>query len=104
MALLAECDLFVGPVTFLMHAANGLEVPAVIIFGGSHTPANAGYAGNINLYADLPCSGCWLTGHPGSECPHNLACMTAITPANVLAAADELLAQRKNNSAALAQP
>jgi len=93
MALLAECDLFVGPVTFLMHAANGLDVPGVVIFGGSHTPANAGYAANVNLYAALPCSGCWLTGHPGSECPHELACMAAITPAAVLAAVDGLLAQ-----------
>jgi ADP-heptose:LPS heptosyltransferase len=95
LALLAECDLFIGPVTFLMHAANGLDVPAVVIFGGSHTPANAGYAENINLYAELPCSGCWLTGHPGSECPHGLACMAAITPGAVLAAVDEMLARRR---------
>jgi hypothetical protein len=93
MALLAECDLFVGPVTFLMHAANGLDVPAVVIFGGSHTPENSGYAANLNLYAELPCSGCWLTGHPGSECPHDLACMAAITPGTVLTAVDEMLAR-----------
>jgi len=91
MAILGECSLFVGPVTFLMHAANGLDVRAVVIFGGSHTPANAGYAENINLYTQLACSGCWLTGHPGSECPHDLACMTAISPANVLTAVDEIL-------------
>lgn len=99
MALLGECDLLVGPVTFLMHAANGLNVPAVVIFGGSHTPANAGYAENINLYADLPCSGCWLTGHPGSECPHNLACMAAITPIMVLTATEELLARHGQKTA-----
>jgi ADP-heptose:LPS heptosyltransferase len=93
LALLGECALFVGPDTFLMHAANGLDVPAVIIFGGSRTPANSGYAANLNLYTELPCSGCWLTGHPGSECPHDLACMTAITPGAVLAAADEILAR-----------
>lgn len=98
MALLAECDLFIGPVTFLMHAANGLDVPAVIIFGGSHTPANAGYAGNINLYADLACSGCWLTGHPGSECPHNLACMAAISPADILNAVNDLISRRPNST------
>lgn len=94
MALLAECDLFVGPVTFLMHAANGLDVPAVIIFGGSHSPANSGYAENINLYSELPCSGCWLTGKPGAECPHHLACMAAISPATVLSAVDEVLAHQ----------
>lgn len=95
MAILGECDLFLGPVTFLMHAANGLNVPSVIIFGGSHTPANSGYAENINIYTELPCSGCWLSGHPGSECPHDLACMTAITPAAVIAAVDEIIARPK---------
>jgi ADP-heptose:LPS heptosyltransferase len=99
MAILGECDLFLGPVTFLMHAANGLDVPSVIIFGGSHTPANSGYAENINIYTDLPCSGCWLSGHPGSECPNELACMTAITPAAVLAAVDEVLARIPQNRA-----
>ncbi len=103
MAVLGECDLFVGPVTFLMHAANGLDVPAVVIFGGSHTPANAGYADNINLFAELACSGCWLTGHPGSECPHDLACMAAITLTAVLAAADELLTRRQKNTATTPQ-
>jgi len=96
MAILGESDLFVGPVTFLMHAANGLDVPSVIIFGGSHTPANSGYADNINLYTELPCSGCWLSGHPGSECPHDLACMTAITPDAVLVAVDNVLARPKS--------
>ena len=76
-------------------AANGLNVPSVIIFGGSHTPANSGYTENINLYTELPCSGCWLSGHPGSECPHDLACMTAIAPATVLAAVDEIMARPK---------
>ncbi len=104
MAILGECDLFVGPVTFLMHAANGLDVPGVIIFGGSHTPANAGYAENTNLYAELPCSGCWLTGHPGSECPHELACMAAITPAMVATSVDTLLARGKSNPRISANP
>ncbi len=94
MAVLAECDLFVGPVTFLMHAANGLDVPAVVIFGGSHTPANAGYAENINLYTEIACSGCWLSGKPGAECPNNLACLAAISPETVLAAVDEILATK----------
>ena len=91
MAVLAECALHLGPDSFLMHAANGLNVPSVIIFGGSRTPANLGYAANRNLFAELPCSGCWLTGHPGSECPHDLACMAVISPAAVLQAADGLL-------------
>ncbi len=100
MAVLAECALHLGPDSFLMHAANGLDVPSVIIFGGSRTPANLGYAANRNLFAELPCSGCWLTGHPGSECPHDLACMAAIPPAVVLQAAEELLAPRVSSTLA----
>jgi hypothetical protein len=97
LAVLAECAAFIGPESFLVHAANGLDVPSVVIFGGSRTPANLGYAANINLFTELPCSGCWLTGLPGSECPHDLACMTAIAPPTVLAAVDELLARKKSS-------
>jgi len=92
MAVLGECQLHLGPDSFLMHAANGLNIPSVIIFGGSRTPANLGYATNRNLYADIACSGCWLSGHKGSECPHNLVCMDAISPEMVLTSASELLA------------
>jgi ADP-heptose:LPS heptosyltransferase len=99
MAVLAECSIHLGPDSFLMHAANGLDVPSVIIFGGSRTPANLGYAANRNLFAELPCSGCWLTGHPGSECPYDLACMAAISPAAVRQAADDLLRARSPNIA-----
>jgi hypothetical protein len=91
MAILAECDIFVGPESFLMHAASGLNVPAVVIFGGRTSPVVSGYAVNRNLYTDLPCSGCWLSGHPGSECPHDLACLEAISEADVLKAVDDLL-------------
>jgi ADP-heptose:LPS heptosyltransferase len=91
MAILGECDIFIGPDSFLMHAANGLDVPATVIYGGRISPAVTGYAGNRNLYTDLQCSGCWLTGHPGSECPHNLACLDAISVSDVLDAAAGLL-------------
>jgi ADP-heptose:LPS heptosyltransferase len=93
MAVLAECALHLGPDSFLMHAANGLDVPSVIILGGSRAPASLGYSANINLFTDLPCSACWLTGHPGSECPYDLACLRAITPAQILASVDEVLAR-----------
>lgn len=94
MAVVAACAVHVGPDSFLMHAANGLDVPSVIILGGSRTPASFGYAANHHLYVDLPCSGCWLSGHPGEECPHGLRCQHAITPDAVLAATDDLLARR----------
>lgn len=93
LALLSQCDVFVGPVSFLMHAANGLDVPSVVTYGGQHSPAVSGYAANRNLHVDLPCGGCWLTGDPGDECPHDLACQHAIEPETVIRSVEELLRQ-----------
>lgn len=98
MAVVAACAVHVGPDSFLMHAANGLDVPSVIIFGGSRTPASLGYAANHNLFADLACSGCWLTGHAGDECPHGLSCQLAITAHAILEAADDLLSRGRRRS------
>ena len=53
MAVLKQAQFYVGPDSFLMHAANGLEVPSVIIFGGSRTPENVGYSQNINLFVKM---------------------------------------------------
>ena len=92
MSVLSHAHVHVGPDSFLMHAANGLDVPAVIIFGGSRTPANLGYSENINLFTELPCSSCWLHSSCGEVCPHDLLCMQRIVPAEVVAAVERLIA------------
>ncbi len=79
MALLACARLHVGPDSFLMHAANGLDVPSVIIFGGSRTPANLGYDGNVNLFVEMPCGPCWIHASRGERCEHDLACLKKIS-------------------------
>ncbi|QIF02948.1 glycosyltransferase family 9 protein [Roseimicrobium sp. ORNL1] len=78
MAVLANCDLFLGGVSFLMHAANGVNVPGVIIYGGRESPKNSGYAVNDNLYVPMPCGPCWLHDSRGDVCPHNIACMEKV--------------------------
>lgn len=90
MSVLSHARVHVGADSFLMHAANGLDVPSVIIFGGSRTPANLGYAENVNLYAAVPCAPCWLHQSRGERCGYGLRCMHAIAPAQVLAAVDQL--------------
>jgi ADP-heptose:LPS heptosyltransferase len=95
MAVLSQAQLHVGGVSFLMHAASGLDVPAVIIYGGRETPANSGYTTNENLYAAVECSPCWLHSSLGERCPHAMKCMHAISPTQVLAAAERLLARTK---------
>ena len=86
MAVLAQARVHICPDSFLMHAANGLDVPSVIIYGGSRTPGRAGYAENVNLYVDIECSPCWLHDSHGDKCPYAVKCMPMITPDMVLAA------------------
>jgi ADP-heptose:LPS heptosyltransferase len=94
MAVLSHCDAFVGPDSFLMHAAKGVDVPSVIIFGGARPSACLGYEGNINLYVPMPCGPCWLHDSRGDVCPDEIACMDRIRVEDVEAAISDVLAQR----------
>lgn len=94
MAVLTQSSVHIGPDSFLMHAANGVDVPSVIIFGGSRTPALSGYAENVNLYVDIECSPCWLHDSRGDKCPFAVKCMPMVTPEMVLAAVKTQLASR----------
>ena len=78
MSVLSHAKIHVGGDSFLMHAANGLDVPSVIIFGGARTPANLGYSENLNLYSAVPCSPCWLHESKGERCAYCMFCMNRI--------------------------
>jgi len=91
MAVLSHCKAFVGPDSFLMHAANGLDIPSVILFGGARPSACLGYSGNINLYMPMPCSPCWLHDSRGDVCPHDIECMRRISIDKVEEACRRLL-------------
>jgi ADP-heptose:LPS heptosyltransferase len=84
MSVLEHCQMFVGPDSFLMHAANGLDVPSVILFGGSRPSACLGYSKNINLYVSMPCGPCWLHDSRGDVCDHSIMCMDQILIADVI--------------------
>ena len=83
MAVLKQAQCYVGPDSFLMHAARGLDVPAVIIFGGSRTPKNTGYRQNINLFVKIPCGPCWIHESRGERCGHDLECLRRISAPEV---------------------
>ena len=84
MSVLAHSRLHIGTVSFLMHAANGVDVPSVIIYGGRETPANSGYAENENLHTAIDCSPCWIHDSRGQVCPRHIECMeTAIGRCNL---------------------
>ena len=89
-ALLSKAKLFIGPDSLLMHVANGLNIPSVIIFGGSRPSRCFGYQENINLTSNLECSPCWI--HDGyEECGHELKCLRQISTHQVLQSVDSLL-------------
>jgi ADP-heptose:LPS heptosyltransferase len=58
-AVIANSELFLGQVGFLMHLARAVDRPAVIIYGGREKPWQSGYSCNTNLATTLPCSPCW---------------------------------------------
>ena len=93
VAVLSQANVFVGPVSFLMHAANGLNIPSVIIYGGRETPYNSGYKQNKNIYIKTECSPCFIKG----KCPFNRKCMKAITPEVVYRALMELIYMHCSN-------
>jgi ADP-heptose:LPS heptosyltransferase len=94
-AAIAACDLFIGIDSGLLHIAGAVGTPTVGIFGPidptlrmpPETPSRA-------VFVPLACSGChhrlpklhWITG-----CPHEIACMNAVKPEDVHAAAVALL-------------
>ena len=84
IAVLYNCQLFIGPDSFLMHAAASIGLKSVIIFGGRVTPRNTGYANNVNLYYKLDCGPCWIHKEDGEHCCNNLQCLEKIKVSTVL--------------------
>jgi ADP-heptose:LPS heptosyltransferase len=91
MAVIGTASIHIGPDSFLMHAANGLDVPSVIIYGGSRPAACLGYRENKNLYVQIGCSPCWLHDSMGQLCMHEMECMNMISVDQVYAAVLEIL-------------
>jgi ADP-heptose:LPS heptosyltransferase len=90
MAILACATLYVGPDSFLMHAANGLGVRSVIIFGGARTPENCGYKQNINLFTKITCGPCWIHTSENEKCGFNFECLKRTPVSRVYDAVSEL--------------
>ena len=90
IAILSHASYFIGPDSLLMHVANGLNIPSVIIFGGSRPAKCFGYDDNINLISAPECSPCWI--HDGYDaCNYSLKCLNQISVTTVLQSVDSLL-------------
>jgi len=98
-ALLQRADLFIGGDAGVTHIAAASGAPMVIIFG----PTNAAAWGPVGpkrcvLQAEIPCGPCAYVGHTvglRTGCSAR-TCLKLVTPAQVLAEAEKLLAGDKH--------
>lgn len=81
LSVLADLDLFVGLVGFLMHGARAVDTPAVIVYGGREKAVQSGYTLNTNIESSIDCSPCWAF-----NCPIDRACMKEIEPQTLVKA------------------
>lgn len=90
-ALIAQARMFVGNDTGPLHLAVALGVPCVSVFGASDPLRNGPYGTLHRIQASGPdCQPCWK-----KTCARkDLACLSAVTPASVLASCGELLKRR----------
>lgn len=80
-AIVSKANYFIGPDSLLMHIANGLSIPSIIIFGGSRPVGCFGYPDNVNLSSSPECSPCWIHGGYG-KCLYNIKCLDRISVFN----------------------
>jgi ADP-heptose:LPS heptosyltransferase len=90
VALVSLCQVFVGIESGLLHVAAALRVPGVGLFGPTLPESRYAPSSSVRgVLAPVECRGChhrWPRLHWETGCPHDIACMKAITPAQVLAA------------------
>lgn len=80
---------FIGVDSALAHAASGLKVPSVILFGPTN-PSVVGHPQNTNLHHKLRCRPCFDT-LLSAPCPYDQRCMQMITVEEVRQAVRRIL-------------
>lgn len=90
MAFLARADLFLTNDSGAMHIAAAFETPLVAIFGSTDWVTTAPLTSRgVIVRVDTPCAPCLLR-----HCPIDHRCMTGVTPAMVVDAAESLMRNR----------
>lgn len=82
-SLLSAARLYLGGEGAVMHLARAVDCRAVIVLGGRTKPEQTCYPEYTNLYTPMSCSPCWQF----NACDSQRACLLAITPDDVVAAA-----------------
>jgi hypothetical protein len=89
--LMGRSKLFIGTEGGLIHAANAVRVPTLALWGGVTRPAYAGYPDRHQILHHPPeCAEAVGCGRKG-QCPFQIRCMTDITVAEVVNAAESML-------------
>ena len=107
--VIAQCDLFVGADSGVMHLAAAVGTPVLSIFGPSNGQAWQPWTpGRLSavLRSGVACSPCSYVGHSIGARQGCAArtCMKLVSPAQAAAAAGDLLAGRAGPQAADSQP
>lgn len=79
----------------LMHAANAMGLPAVIVYTGYNRPWFAGYPENVSIFSDFECAPCGLQ----KPCPKSMRCRDRITPSMVIDGVTRLLDEKQRRTA-----
>jgi ADP-heptose:LPS heptosyltransferase len=83
IAILKCADVHIGVVSSLMHAAEAVKTPAVILFGGFERYSAHGYASIHPIESAIDCSPCAQPNTVMDVCPKNNRCMEEILPGTV---------------------
>ncbi len=95
-ALLAAMDLVVSVDSGPMHAAAASGVPVIALFGPTDPSRTGPWGSNHKVLAatDMDCRPCF--SRRCRKAPGTPPCMSAITPAQVVAAAKEILGEKES--------
>ena len=86
--VMKRARLFLGLKGGLMHAANAVGVPSVIVWGGTTMPEFAAYREQHRVICHyVDCAPCGLR----RDCPYEKKCLTSIQVDEVYSAIDEAL-------------
>jgi ADP-heptose:LPS heptosyltransferase len=90
--LMEKFNLLITTDTALMHAADALDIPQVVIFGGSLVSKNGPLSNRARVVtAQLQCQPCQKT-NDFYNCP-SLECLQQLAPGDVMAAVREVLSR-----------
>lgn len=74
----------------LMHVANAVDRPSVIVYGGAVSPEVSGYSMHRNLHTSPDCGPCFTSDQPMAAC-ETMVCMQSIPVDRVVAAVRSFL-------------